>query len=199
MRVTALTVVLALAAASNACRTERHEPSDSSLAQPSAQPPATDTTAPASPTTSTWTVTPRGAGPIVVGMSVDELRRATGNVTVPGDSASECAYVRPPNAPAGLSVMLARGRVARIDVDSGGVRTDAGIAVGDTATRAKEAYGARAVATPHKYVPGGQYLTVTPADPADSTLRTVFEIENGRVARFRLGRMPEVAFVERCG
>lgn len=198
-RVTTFVALLGLTGAFAACRAERHEPADSVGGRPSAEQSASDTARPTASTPSAWTVTARGAGPIVVGMSVDELRQAAGEVAVPGGAASECSYVHPPGAPAGLSVMLAAGRVARVDVDSAGVRTEAGIAVGDTATRVTEAYGARAVATPHKYVPGGQYLTVTSAEPADSTLRLVFEVEDGRVARFRAGRMPEVAQVERCG
>ena len=54
-------------------------------------------------------------------------------------------------------------------------------------------------ATPHKYLPGGEYLTVRSASPADSLRRMVFETENGRVTHFRAGRVPEVEWVERCG
>jgi hypothetical protein len=95
--------------------------------------------------------------------------------------------------------MLARERVARIDVDSAGVRSDAGVSVGDSASRIAAAYGTRATATRHKYVPGGQYLTVRPVAPGDSMFRLVFETDSGRVTRFRSGSLPEVAWVERCG
>jgi hypothetical protein len=95
--------------------------------------------------------------------------------------------------------MFARGRVARIDVASAGVTSDAGIAVGDSAARVTEAYAGRVTTPPHKYVPGGQYLTVRSTSPADSARRMVFETENGRVTRFRSGRVPEVEWVERCG
>jgi hypothetical protein len=102
-------------------------------------------------------------------------------------------------APPGVSVILVRGKVARVDVDSAGVRTDAGISVGDSATRVSAAYGTRMTAMPHKYVQGGQYLTVRSEPPGDSTVRLVFETEHGRVTRLRSGRLPEVAWVERCG
>jgi hypothetical protein len=52
---------------------------------------------------------------------------------------------------------------------------------------------------PHKYVQGGEYLTVTPVSPEDSSLRIVFESEGGRITRFRSGRTPQVEWVERCG
>jgi hypothetical protein len=143
-------------------------------------------------------VTPDGIGTIRVGMTVDDIRRVTGDVTPP-TSAAECNYVKPSGVPAGVAIMLSRGKVARIDVDSAGVRSDAGIAVGDTTTRVTDAYAGRVTATPHKYVPGGQYLSVRPTSPADSAYRIVFETENGRVTRFRSGRVPEVEWVERCG
>ena len=132
-------------------------------------------------------------------MSVDDLRRVAGDVALPAGGAAECTYVRPSKAPPGVSVMLASGRVARIDVDSAGVQSDAGVAVGDTASKVEAAYAGRVSTLPHKYVPGGQYLTVKPVSPADSTLRIVFEAEGGRITRFRSGRVPEVELVERCG
>jgi len=142
-------------------------------------------------------VTPDGIGAIRVGMSVDDLRRA---VDVPtANATAECSYVHPSAAPRGVLVMLARGQVARIDVDSTGVTSDAGVAVGDSAAHVADAYAGRVSATPHRYVPGGQYLTVRPSPAGDSTRRMVFETENGRVMRFRAGRLPEVEWVERCG
>ena len=150
------------------------------------------------PASTAWVVTPDGIGAIRVGMTADELRRAVGDVAGANHTA-DCSYVRPSGAPAGVSVMLARGQVARVDIDSAGVSSDAGVAVGDSAAEVAGAYAKRMTATPHKYVPGGQYLTVRSASPADSTRRMVFETENGRVTRFRTGRVPEVEWVERCG
>jgi hypothetical protein len=150
------------------------------------------------PATTAWVVTPDGIGAIRVGMTADELRRAVGDV--PGaNPTADCSYVRPSSAPAGVSVMLAHGQVARVDIDSAGVRSDAGVAVGDSAAKVADVYATRMTATPHKYIPGAQYLTVRSASPADSTRRMVFETENGRVTRFRTGRVPEVEWVERCG
>jgi hypothetical protein len=171
----------------------------SSATQPAATQASDSVTTPDSTlTTSAWTVTPSGIGPIRVGMTLEDLKRVGGDVKVPAGSA-ECAYVRPPSAPAGVSVMLARGQVTRVDVDSAGVRSDAGITVGDSASRVSQAYAGRVTTTPHKYVQGGQYLTVRSASPQDSTFRLLFETEGGRVTRFRSGRLPEVEWVERCG
>lgn len=150
------------------------------------------------PASTAWVVTPDGIGAIRIGMTADELRGAVGDV--PGaNPTADCSYVRPTGAPAGVSVMLAHGQVARVDIDSAGVRSDAGVAVGDSAAKVADAYATRMTATAHKYVPGAQYLTVRSVSPADSSRRMVFETENGRVTRFRTGRVPEVEWVERCG
>ena len=199
-------ILALIVAAGAACSIEKKQSdatTDTSRAA-SPTPRATDT-APTSntpstprPGTSTWTVTANGIGAIRVGMSIRDLREVAGDVPSANPTA-ECSYVRPGATPPGVLVMLARGQVARVDVDSTGVPSDAGVAVGDSAARVTAAYAGRVTSTPHKYVPGGQYLTVKPTSPADSARRMVFETENGRVTRFRSGRVPEVEWVERCG
>jgi len=194
-----LTIVAAVAGACTADKNARSSGDTLTPSQPPATPAADSTTTPASGApTSVWTVTPSGIGPIRVGMTVEDLKRVGGDVNVPAGNA-DCAYVRPPSAPAGVSVMLAHGQVTRIDVESSGVQSDAGIVVGDSASRVSQVYAGRVTTTPHKYVQGGQYLTVRSTSPQDSAFRIVFEIEAGRVTRFRSGRLPEVAWVERCG
>ena len=194
-----LTIVAAVAGACTADKNARSSGDTLTPSQPPATPAADSTTTPASGApTSVWTVTPSGIGPIRVGMTLEDLKRVGGDVNAPAGNA-DCAYVRPPSAPAGVSVMLAHGEVTRIDVESSGVQSDADIVVGDSASRVNEVYAGRVTATPHKYVQGGQYLTVHSTSPQDSAFRIVFEIEAGRVTRFRSGRLPEVAWVERCG
>lgn len=186
-------VVLAVAAA-GACTTEKNAGSSSSSSASVDSAATSDTT----PAASAWTVTPSGIGPIRVGMSAADLQRVAGDITLPANDA-ECAYVRPPAAPAGVVVMLARGQVARVDIDSAGVQSDAGVAVGDSTSRVSQAYAGRVAVTPHKYLQSGQYLTVRSPSPQDSTLRIVFEADSGHITRFRSGRVPEVEWVERCG
>jgi hypothetical protein len=163
-------------------------------------PVTTDTTAvpPPASTPVTWAVSPSGIGTVRIGASLDELKTTAGDVTVPA-AGGDCQYVRGGSLPSGVSVMLARNVVARVDIDSSGVTTAEGVGVGDPASRVNEVFAGRVTAMPHKYVQGAQYLTVKGASPADSAHRIVFEVENGRVARFRAGRVPEVEWVERCG
>ena len=194
-------IVCSLAICVSACSVENRGAPADTVAAKTPPPAAADSGRPSTPPASTgaWTVTPSGIGEVTVGMSVEDLRREAGDVTLPAGGATECIYVRPSKASPGVSVMLASGRVARVDVDSAGVQSDGGVAVGDSASKVEAAYAGRVSTLPHKYVAGGQYLTVRAASPADTTLRIVFESEGGRITRFRSGRVPEVQFVERCG
>ena len=194
---------LALLLLSAAACTVEKTPGSADSAVPSADkaPPAADSTTPGpapAPTPGGFAVSADAAGPIRVGMSVADLKNAAGDLTPPPNATAECAYVHPASAPPGVLAMLAKGVVARIDVDSSGVATAEGVAVGDTVSKVNEAYAGRVTTTPHKYVHGGQYLTVKPAAPQDS-LRIVFESEAGRITRYRVGRIPQVEWVERCG
>lgn len=170
--------------------------------------PAADTSSaaippPAAPAPSTspaeWRVSEMGIGPLHAGMTMAEAGAAVpGTFTVAaGDSASECTYASWSEAPAGVHVMLASGVVARVDVDSQSVSTDAGARVGDTEARVDSLYAGRVRRMPHKYTPGASYLVVVA--PGDSTQRIVFETDGNVVTTYRAGRSPEVEFVERCG
>jgi hypothetical protein len=131
-------------------------------------------------------------------MTVAEARAALGGglELSPGADTSACDYATITGEPKGVSIMLESGRVARIDVDSGSVETAEGARIGDTETRIKGLYP-NAVATRHKYT-DGNYLTVTPAAPADSALRIVFETDGKIVTQYRAGRRPAVEYVEGC-
>jgi hypothetical protein len=147
-------------------------------------------------------VTPRGLGPLRIGLPLAAADSALGGTlgepagAAPG---STCAYVPWAGAPPGVRVMVEEGVIARIDVDSVGAATDAGVRVGDPEARVREAYAGRVTETPHKYVPGARYLTVVPSAAADSAYRLVFETDGARVTRYRAGRRPPVEYVEGCG
>ena len=60
-----------------------------------------------------------------------------------------------------------------------------------------ELYRGRVKTEPHKYVQGGHYLIVT--SPTDTMHQIVFETDGKRVTTYRVGRTPEVRWVEGCG
>jgi len=104
---------------------------------------------------------------------------------------------RPQSSDAGpVLAMYVDRRLARLDVIEPGVDTDAGIGVNDPVSAVLKAYGAAVVVTPHKYTyeSGGQYLSV----PGAEGKRLVFETNGTKVTRYRIGRMPEVEWVEGC-
>jgi hypothetical protein len=142
----------------------------------------------------------KGIGPIQAGMTVAQAEAAlrTSLAAPTGVDSAQCRFVQWSGGPPGLRLMVERGVIVRMDVDSGSVETTAGARVGDTEQRVRELYGDRLAAAPHKYT-AGRYLTVTPADPADSLFRLVFETDGQRVTRYRAGTRPQVEYVEGCG
>ena len=151
----------------------------------------------ASPSTS-WTVTPSGIGPLRAGMTVAEANKAVGGgFAAPAGEDPACSYAKLTKAPEGLAVMLANGKIARVEVRSGTIATAEGARIGDTESRINTLYSGRVTTSPHKYATGGHYLTV--ASPSDTTHRIVFETDGKLVTNYRSGVLPAVEYVERCG
>jgi len=133
-------------------------------------------------------------------MSVTEAEAALGRKLEPDGGAEnefDCRYLEP--APPGpiFSVMVVSGTVARIDVGSQWIATRQGVGVASPIEAVKAAYPGAEV-RPHKYV-DDHYVTVHLA----TGLRLVFEtMDEGDgvelVTNYRIGRMPEVRWVEGC-
>jgi hypothetical protein len=143
------------------------------------------------------TVTARGIGSLQAGMTVAEAAAALGSaLTVSaGDDTTGCHYRTWRGAPAGVAVMVEGGRIARVDIERVGLRTAAGVGVGDTEAEVERAYRGRVVVSPHKYE-AGHYLTVK--DSTDSRFALIFETSAGKVTRYRAGLRPSVEYVEGC-
>jgi hypothetical protein len=133
--------------------------------------------------------------PLRVGMSEAEARRALGMPASTSASSDECRYLDT-KGKSRVYVMLVRDSVARLDVRDSTIATGTGARIGDPETRVLELYRGRIATEPHKYVSGGHYLVVNA--PADPTTRLVFETDGKRVTSYRVGRMPEVMWVEGC-
>jgi len=140
-----------------------------------------------------------GLGPVLTGMQLSEAVNM-GLLSENPNLKPECDYVFPAvgsGIPEGVSVMVVRGRVARIDVDTGAVTTAEGAKLGDTEERLKDLYGDDITSTPHKYIEKGHYMTVM-GDSASAGKAIVFETDGQQVTMFRSGRLPEVQWVEAC-
>jgi hypothetical protein len=140
-----------------------------------------------------WRLGFGGLGPVHIGMTVAEIEQVTGRtmVLVFGDRRS-CRLWRLRGAPDGLSLMLAHGRLARVDAFRGRWRSRRGIRIGDSERKVRRLHrGVRS--EPHPYVPGGEYLIV------GGRRRMIFEMSAaGTVMSFRGGRAREIGYTEGC-
>jgi hypothetical protein len=144
-------------------------------------------------------LTEDGLGQVQIGMPLSEAVNM-GLLSENPNLKPECDYVFPAvgaGIPEGVSVMVVRGRLARIDVDTGTVATAEGVKLGDTEDQLRELYEGVEV-TPHKYIEKGHYFTVR-GDSASAGKALVFETDGQKVTMFRSGRFPEVGWVEACG
>lgn len=149
--------------------------------------------------TSELALSEEGLGPVQIGMQLNEAVNM-GILSENPNLKPECDYVFPAvgsGIPEGVSVMVVRGRIARIDVDTGAVTTDEGAKLGDSEQRLKTLYGEDLKETPHKYIEKGHYFTVL-GDSASSGKALVFETDGQQVTMIRGGRLPEVGWVEAC-
>jgi hypothetical protein len=141
-----------------------------------------------------------GLGQLQVGMTLAEAVNM-GLVNERPDMKPACDFVFPAvgaGIPFGVNVMVVKGKIARIDVDTGTVTTEDGVKIGDTEAKVKSVYGDELQIQPHKYIDGGHYMTVK-GDSASAGKAIVFETDGKRVTMFRAGRVPEVQWVEGCG
>ena len=140
-----------------------------------------------------------GLGQIQIGMNLTDAVNM-GLLNENPTMNTQCDFVFPAvgaGIPDGVSVMVVKGRIARIDVDTGSVTTEDGAKIGDTEDHIKSIYGDEVKVAPHKYIEGGHYMTVA-GDSASAGKALVFETDGKRVTMFRGGRLPEVKWVEGC-
>jgi hypothetical protein len=139
-----------------------------------------------------WVVGESGAGPVRIGMTVEEAIQAAGRLLNAGEPPAPCYYLRPEGGPSGVAFMVVNGRIARVDVNTRSLVTDLGARVGDSEERIKTLYP-RVQTAPLKNT-AGHYLTALP----EGDYRIVFETDGSNVTRYRAGRMPEVAWPNGC-
>lgn len=172
-------------------------------APPASTPPAPQGPAPA-PVANTLTA--EGYGPLRIGMTRAEIVAAMGEDASPdavgGPDPESCDMFRPARAPEGLLVMVENGVLTSVHLGRNtAVRTDRGLAIGDTAVAVKQAYGTAAQVTPHKYVDApAEYITVWTSREHDgaSARGLRYEIgDDGRVQSIAVGGR-SIQYVEGC-
>lgn len=139
-----------------------------------------------------WTASAQGVGAVRVGMTRAQAE-AVLSAPLEGDpGANGCVYLRSSALPEGVRLMGIGGLIVRVDITAPGVPTAAGVEVGAFAREVHAAYGPGVTVSPHKYT-DGQYLTI-----ARNGQAVVFETDREWVTRYRVGRVPEVEWVEGC-
>ncbi|MCX5811659.1 MAG: hypothetical protein NT178_03840 [Proteobacteria bacterium] len=137
----------------------------------------------------------KGYKNIEIGMKIKNVAKATG-LTFSYDSPpenNECTYAYTKSLP-GLYLMLVNEVVARIDVDKGDYTTLEGAKPGDSEETIKKLYPKIEIEG-QKYIPEGHYLIVRSPDKSRAI---IFDTDGKKVTAFRVGRMPEVEYVEGC-
>lgn len=128
-----------------------------------------------------------------------ELAAATLGVLAPAPLADGgCQYWVPDGAPAGLSFMIEAGHVVRADVEKAGIPTVGHLQVGSTVAAVREVFGSSLTAMPHKYKAdqGWQYLMPVLQDVEGGV---IFEVDGTSVQNYRVGQLPQLQYVEKCG
>ena len=188
----AVGMVLALAA----CERTPETPSvDAEAAVPA---PAADT-APAAPATAAQgPARLDGYGPVALGSTLEEVRAAW-KEPLQGEVADDyCHALRPEGAQAEDVIFMIEGkRLVRYDVRNDRIVAPGGGKVGMSLGQLQTLYPDRGDLTPHKYDEKGHNLRVRPATEGGTLVN--FEINgDGNVTAWRVGKTPQVDYVEGC-
>lgn len=140
-------------------------------------------------------ITTAGVGPIRIGMTADQARRAAGRrITVSGEVSPGCASGRLYPRRFGVSFLLTRGRIQRIYIARRGIATKSGVRVGDSTARLRRIYGKRLVVRPGPYSRRDRLYELR----FGNRKVTFFSIRNRRVNDISTGRKPEIDYIEGC-
>jgi hypothetical protein len=158
----------------------------------------------------------KNIGPVVVGMTIEQLAQAAGvSLTRQPDfdqamADKNCAYMSPGTIPgyvpppnsgnkSPLAFMIVDGKLARIDILGGEFKTAQGIMVGSSEQEVQTAFGGASPLPPRAFIgPPYRYLTATPRQAADQNYRLVFESDGAKVVTYRAGKLPEVDYKNGC-
>jgi hypothetical protein len=158
----------------------------------------------------------KNIGPVVVGMTIEQLAQAAGvSLTRQPDfdaalAEKNCAYMSPATIPgyvpppnsgnkSPLAFMIVDGKLARIDILGGEFKTAQGVQVGSSEQEVQAAFGGASPLPPRAFIgPPYRYLTATPRQAADQNYRLVFESDGAKVVTYRAGKLPEVDYKNGC-
>jgi hypothetical protein len=179
-------------------------------AEPPAAPSAPTAPAPIEQPIDANALSANGWGPLRIGMTMAEITAALGPDANPnavgGADPAVCTQFRPERAPEGMLLMVENGVLSRITLMRTNVlKTDRGFGLGDSAAAIKAAYGADAIATPHKYIglPAeyiAAWVNLRPTEYVqDANARgIVYETDAQGIVRQTHAGGPSIQLVEGC-
>ncbi len=141
----------------------------------------------------------RGVGEILIGMTMQEARKTTGQTFTQEFSGGEergCHIYRIQGI-ARVSFMLTNGRISRIEILNPMFKTISGIGVGDSQRAVLQKYAGRVTEEKEHYTRNPLFV-YNPKDAADQSYRIKFYCENGTIRSITVGKIPEVNYVEGC-
>jgi hypothetical protein len=204
---------IALIAALAACSAQRDGPANAAGAPPVADQPAEDVP-PATMPSAAGLASPApiadgadtqagfaGYGDMKFGIAAADMEQAWGGeLSVVGRDANPSCYFMIPKwakTPAEFNFMVADGRFVRYATDSAKIAAPGGGRVGMTVRELQALYHGALQSTPHKYVEGGQSLSMPASGVAPGKL--VVETDaSGKATQWRVGLPPQVDYVEGC-
>lgn len=203
-----LASVLAFGIAIALAGCDRHPEPPSADAEAAVVEPAADATAAAAPDTTASKPAADAAaqgparldgyGPLTLGASLDEVRTAWKG-PLQGDVPDDyCHALRPQGSQADDVILMIEGkRLVRYDVRNDRIVAPGGGKVGMSLGQLQTLYPDRGDLTPHKYDEKGHNLRVRPAAEGGAIVN--FEINgDGNVTAWRVGKTPQVDYVEGC-
>ncbi len=210
MRRSPALLLLAIASASlAACKPAAPETAGTTPAATEVAEPATAPESPAAPVAEDARAEASGAdtrasfagyGDMKLGSTVAEARTAwAGELGGKPGEGGACYYLTPKwvKKTSDFAFMMEDGKFVRYDVGTDKEAAPGGGKVCMTVDELRKLYDDALQSTPHKYVEGGQYLSVAASGVAPGKL--VFETDAaGRVAAWRVGLAPQVDYVEGC-
>jgi len=142
-----------------------------------------------------------GYGDVKFGIAAADMEQAWGGElkTLGKDANPSCYFMTPKwsKAPSEFAFMIGDGKFVRYGTDSAKYVAPGGGKVGMTVQELQSLYHGALQSTPHKYVEGGQYLSINASGVAPSKL--VFETDAaGNASAWRVGLSPQVDYVEGC-
>ena len=144
-----------------------------------------------------WVLHFDGAGPVKIGMTLNQLNRALNeSFSMPDDDGEKACFYRESSKRPGIAFMVEEGRITRVDVTKRNISTASGIRVGDSEAQVMKAYSGKIEVEPHAYTgPEGHYLTVY---SSDGRYGLRFETDGHEITGFYAGEKHAIAYIEGC-